>query len=113
MPAITTQLINPPITLEVMDVIGEIIISSKSRATGSKLENSVNKLITALCVNKLPTPLQIQAIRTIIAAIDIDVLSSNIRLNVAAGVNKVPKIFSNWSAIYSVPSFFAYSALIV
>ncbi|KAF5436731.1 hypothetical protein C5S35_07695 [Candidatus Methanophagaceae archaeon] len=95
-----------------MEVIGELIIASKSGATGSKPQNSVNKDITVLSVNKVPTPLQIQAIRTIIAAIVSDVLSSNSRLNVEAGVNNVPEIASSRSVNYSEPFFFAYSALI-
>lgn len=112
MPAKKTQLIKPPTTFVVIEVIGEIIISSKFGVTGSKPENSVNKDITVLSVNKVPTPPQILAIRTIIAAIASDILSSNSRLNVEAGVNNVPEIASSRSANYSEPFFFACSALI-
>jgi hypothetical protein len=91
----------------VIEAVGESIISSKPGAAGSKPGNSVNMDMNALCVNMLPTPLQIHAIRTTIAAVVTDVLSSNIRLNVEAGLKKVPKIFSNKSAIYFVSMFFS------
>ncbi|HJH26794.1 MAG TPA: hypothetical protein C5S37_08490 [Methanophagales archaeon] len=58
-------------------------------------------------MDMLPAPLQIRAIRTTIAAIVTDVLPSDIRLNVEAGLNKVPKIFSNKSVIYFI-SFFVF-----
>jgi hypothetical protein len=103
MPAITTQPINPTTTLMVMDAIGENTISSKPGNSANR-----NRDMNALCVNNPPAPLQMHAIRTTIAAVVTDVLSSDIRLNVEAGLNKVPKMFSNKSAIYFISFFLLY-----